>query len=129
MFCVLVIGQSTAQHALKSGADIRMAESDLREVDYKHIVCIMYIWRIMRKNIDIDETTLTKLKIISAFENLSVKGLMEKAISIYVAQKEQQRFENMSDEEKEDLGLLMLMQQADETDTVSEEDFFNALRE
>lgn len=83
----------------------------------------------MRKNIDIDETTLTKLKIISAFENLSVKGLMEKAIRTYVQQKESQRFENMSDEEKEDLGLLMLMQQADETDTVSEEDFFNALRE
>lgn len=121
--------QSTAQHALKSGADIRMAQSDLREVDYKHIICIMYIWRIMRKNIDIDETTLTKLKIISAFENLSVKGLMEKAIRTYVQQKESQRFENMSDEEKEDLGLLMLMQQADETDTVSEEDFFNALRE
>ena len=83
----------------------------------------------MRKNIDIDETTLTKLKIISAFENLSVKGLMEKAISIYVAQKEEQRFANMSEEEKEDLGLLMLMQQADETDTVSEEDFFKALRD
>jgi len=35
----------------------------------------------------------------------------------------------MTDEEKEDLGLLMLMQQADETDTVSEGDFMNALRE
>lgn len=83
----------------------------------------------MRKNIDIDETTLTKLKIISAFENLSVKGLMEKAIRTYVQQKESQRFESMSDEEKEDLGLLMLMQQADENDTVSEDEFLKALRE
>lgn len=83
----------------------------------------------MKKNIDIDETTLTKLKVISAFENLSVKGLMEKAIRSYVQQKEKQRFENMTDEEKEDLGLLMLMQQADETDTVSDDDFMNALRE
>jgi len=83
----------------------------------------------MKKNIDIDETTLTKLKVISAFENLSVKGLMEKAIRSYVQQKEKQRFESMTDEEKEDLGLLMLMQQADETDTVSEGDFMNALRE
>ena len=42
----------------------------------------------MRKNIDIEESTLTKLKIISAFENLSVKGLMEKAILFYVQVKE-----------------------------------------
>ncbi|WP_236978621.1 hypothetical protein [Membranihabitans maritimus] len=38
----------------------------------------------MEKNIDIDEVTLTKLKAISAFENLSVKTLMEKAIHIFV---------------------------------------------
>ena len=73
----------------------------------------------MRKNIDIDETTLTKLKIIAALEDMSVKGLMEQAVSWFVQQKEKQRYKNLSIEEKEDLGLLMLMQQVDVDDTVS----------
>ena len=42
----------------------------------------------MRKNIDIEESVLTKLKIVSAFEELSVKSLMEKAVSFYVEYKE-----------------------------------------
>ena len=42
----------------------------------------------MRKNIDINETILRKLKIISVFENISVKALMEKAVSFFVEQKE-----------------------------------------
>ena len=42
----------------------------------------------MRKIIDIDETTLTKLKIIAALEDMSVKGLMEQAVSWFVQQKE-----------------------------------------
>ena len=81
----------------------------------------------MRKNIDIDELTLTKLKVISAFENLSVKALMEKAVNCYVTQKEKERFKNMTAEEKEDLGLLLLMQRADRSDTVSEEEVFKQL--
>lgn len=72
----------------------------------------------MRKNIDIDETTLTKLKILSAFEGMSVKSLMEKAVVFYVAYKEQEKFENMTDEEKHDAGLLFLMQQSDKEDVV-----------
>jgi len=83
----------------------------------------------MRKNIDIDQTTLTKLKIISAFEDLSVKALMEKAVRVFIKQKEQERFESLSNEEKEDLGLLLLMTQADKSDTVSEEEFLEALDE
>ncbi|MDA0195674.1 MAG: hypothetical protein O2887_11800 [Bacteroidetes bacterium] len=83
----------------------------------------------MRKNIDIDETVLTKLKVISAFENLSVKRLMEKAIRLFVSEKEREQFEKMSQEEKEDLGLLALMQQVDLKDDASEEEFFRALRE
>lgn len=83
----------------------------------------------MRKNIDIDDTVLTKLKVLAALEDVSVKGLMEKAVSWYVQQKEKQRFDNMSAEEKEDLGLLMLMQQVDTDDLVSEEEFFKALNE
>jgi len=84
---------------------------------------------IMKKNIDIDETILTKLKILSAFENMSVKALMEKAVSFFVEQKEKERLNALSDEEKEDLGLLLLMQQVDRTETVSREDVMNALGE
>ncbi|HBK71965.1 MAG TPA: hypothetical protein DDZ39_09980 [Flavobacteriaceae bacterium] len=83
----------------------------------------------MRKNIDIEESTLTKLKIISAFENLSVKGLMEKAILFYVQVKEKERLKSLSDEEKEDLGLLLLMQQVDRDDTVSRDEIMDILEE
>jgi hypothetical protein len=81
----------------------------------------------MRKNIDIDETTLTKLKVLSVFENMSVKSLMEKAVSFFVTHKENEKINSMTDEEKEDLGLLLLMQQADRTDSVSESEVMNAL--
>ena len=66
----------------------------------------------MRKNIDIDESTLTKLKLLSVFEDNSVKGLMEEAVSWFVSYKEKQRLDSMTKEEKEDVGLLLLMQQA-----------------
>lgn len=82
----------------------------------------------MRKNIDIDNTTLTKLKILSAFENMSVKALMEHAVSFFVESKEKERLASLTDEEKEDLGLLLLMQQVDRTDVVSEEEVMAALR-
>jgi hypothetical protein len=81
----------------------------------------------MRKNIDIDETTLTKLKVLSVFEDMSVKSLMEKAVSFFVAHKESEKINSMTDEEKEDLGLLLLMQQADRTDTVSENEVMELL--
>lgn len=81
----------------------------------------------MRKNIDLDDTVLKKLKILSAFEDLSVKALMEKAIRFYVQHKEQERLDALSKEEKEDLGLLLLMQQADLSDTVSEKEVFDYL--
>lgn len=41
----------------------------------------------MRKNIDIDEKVLTKLKISPVFEEMSVKSLMEKVASIFVDEK------------------------------------------
>ena len=81
----------------------------------------------MRKNIDIDESVLTKLKILSAFEELSVKSIMEKAISFYVEYKENERLKALSEEEKEDLGLLLLMQQSDRNDVVSFDEVMNAL--
>jgi len=82
----------------------------------------------MRKNIDIDDSTLTKLKILSVFEDMSVKSLMEKAISFFVEHKEKERLNSLSDEEKEDLGLLLLMQQVDRSDTVSREEIMEALK-
>jgi len=81
----------------------------------------------MRKNIDIDEKTLTKLKILSAFEGMTVKGLMERAVTFFIEQKEKERLGKLTDEEKEDLGLLLLMQQADRSDTVSEEEVLKEL--
>ena len=81
----------------------------------------------MRKLIDIDETTLTKLKLISIFEKTSVKGLIENAVQTYVKNKETNQFNNLSDEEKEDIGLMMLMQEADRNDKVSEEEIFKIL--
>jgi hypothetical protein len=81
----------------------------------------------MRKNIDIDDTVLRKVKMLSVFEDISVKALMEKAVRFYVQHREQERLNALSKEEKEDLGLLLLMQQADSSDTVSEEDVFDYL--
>lgn len=81
----------------------------------------------MRKLIDIDETTLTKLKVISIFEKTSVKGLIENAVQTYVKIKQTSQFNNLSDEEKEDIGLMMLMQEADRNDKVSEEEIFKIL--
>jgi Arc/MetJ family transcription regulator len=88
-------------------------------------ICIKEI--IMRKNIDIDEMLLTKLKILSVFENNSVKGLMEEAVRWFVAQKEKQRLAELSSEEKEDLGLMLLMQQADRADVASRKEIMDIL--
>ncbi|MGC4130061.1 MAG: hypothetical protein QM564_11035 [Bergeyella sp.] len=82
---------------------------------------------VIRKNIDIDEKLLTKIKLISVFEEMSVKSLMEKAVSFYVEHKEKERLNTLSKEEKEDLGLLLLMQQADRDDVVSREEIMNVL--
>lgn len=82
----------------------------------------------MRKLIDIDETTLTKLKVISIFEKTSVKGLIENAVQTYVKNKQISQFNNLSDEEKEDLGLMMLMQEADRTEFVSREEIMKILQ-
>jgi hypothetical protein len=81
----------------------------------------------MRKLIDIDEITLTKLKVISIFEKTSVKGLIENAVQNFVKNKQTSQFNNLSDEEKEDIGLIMLMQEADRNDKVSEEEIFKIL--
>ncbi|MCD8444568.1 hypothetical protein LNJ02_06600 [Tenacibaculum finnmarkense genomovar ulcerans] len=68
-----------------------------------------------------------KLKVLSAFEGLSVKALMEKAIELFVKNKEKEQLDGLTNEQKEDLGLLLLMQQADRTKTVPREDIFKML--
>jgi hypothetical protein len=82
----------------------------------------------MKKLIDLDQTTLTKLKFISVFENLSVKALIKNAVQSYVKNKELERFDKLTDDEKEDLGLLLFIQEADVTDKVSEEEIFRILK-
>jgi hypothetical protein len=82
----------------------------------------------MRKLIDIDETTLTKLKVISIFEKISVKGLIENAVQTYVKDKQSSQFNNLSEEEKEDMGMLILMQEADRTEFVSREEIMKILQ-
>ena len=67
------------------------------------------------------------MKILSAFEGMSVKALMENAIESFVKKKEKEQLEKLTLEQKEDLGLLLLMQQADRNDTVSRKDIFKLL--
>lgn len=74
---------------------------------------------VLRKNIDIDDNLVVKLKMLSAFEGTTVKNLMEEAVEYYVSVKEKERMDALTPEEKEDLGLLLLMQQADKEKTVS----------
>ena len=85
-----------------------------------HRIYLSQNW-VLRKNIDIDDSLVLKLKVLSAFENTTVKNLMEEAVEYYVAVKEKERMDALTPEEKEDLGLLMLMQQADLDSTVSRE--------
>ncbi len=82
----------------------------------------------MRKLIDLDQNTLTKLKFLSVFENISVKALIENAVDSFVKTKEKERFSKLTDDEKEDLGLLMLMQECDRTEFVSREEIMKILQ-
>lgn len=92
-----------------------------------HDVYLIFNTIVMRKNIDIDETTLKKLKLLAAFEDLSVKAMMEKAVRLFVNAKEKEHSKALSDEEKEDLGLLVLMQQANKQETASRDEIMDIL--
>ncbi len=80
----------------------------------------------MRKIIDIDDQIIPKLKLIAAIENSSVKKVMENAIIWYIEHKKQEQINNMSLVQKEDLGLLLLMQQANPSSLVDEEELFES---
>ncbi len=81
----------------------------------------------MKKIIDLDSTLISKIKLISAFENLSVKALIEKAVAHYVSTKEAEKFAKLNEEEKLDLGMLMLMGEADKGDLVSRNEIMDIL--
>lgn len=83
----------------------------------------------MRKNIDIDDLLLTKLKILSAIEKISVKAIMEKAVEVYVETNENSHLSTLNEEEKLDIGLLLLMQQADKGDLVNRSEIMGFLEE
>ncbi len=80
----------------------------------------------MRKIIDIDDKIIPKLKLLAAIEGSSVKKIMEDAISWYIDHKQKEQINRMSLDQKEDLGLLVLMQQANQASTVSEEALFKS---
>ncbi|WP_108869444.1 hypothetical protein [Aquimarina aquimarini] len=80
----------------------------------------------MRKIIDIDKNLVPKLKLIAAIEGISVKKTMENAIGWYIEQKQNEQLNAMSLDQKEDLGLLLLMQKADATLTIDEDELFNS---
>lgn len=66
----------------------------------------------MRKIIDIPQTSIPKLKLIAALQGKSVKKCMEDAVEFYIAEQQKNRITQLSTAQKEDLGLLLLMQQA-----------------
>ncbi len=53
---------------------------------------------------------------------------MEKAIAFFIAYKEKGRLNSLSEKEKEDLGLILLMLQADRNETVSKDEIIKALK-
>ena len=81
----------------------------------------------MKKLIDIDKKLLLKLKIIAAFEDTSVKGLLEDVIKTFVQKKEAERYNDMSPEEREDMGLWLLMEEAKDDEVLSEEEFMKEI--
>ena len=93
-----------------------------------HVYLCKVFLKNMRKNIDIEDKLLRKLRVISAFEEVSVKVLMEKAVSFFVAYKEKERLNSLTEEEKEDLGLLLLMHQSERDETVSKDEIIKVLK-
>ena len=81
----------------------------------------------MKQFVDLDKTTLMKLKMISVIEKVSSDDLIQKTVKAYVEEVWLKKFSGLTDEEKEDFGLSMLMQEADRNDKVSSEEIFSIL--
>ena len=81
----------------------------------------------MKQTVNLDETTLMKLKMISAIEKVSSDDLIQKIVKAYVEELWLKKISGLTDEEKEDFGLLMLMQEVDRNIKVSTEEIFSIL--
>jgi hypothetical protein len=81
----------------------------------------------MKQIVDLDKTTLMKLQMISVIEKVSSDELIQKIVNTSVEELWLKKYSGLTDEEKEDFGLLMLMQEADRKDKVSREEIFNIL--
>jgi hypothetical protein len=81
----------------------------------------------MKHFIDLDKTTLKKLQMISVIKKVSSDELIQKIVKNSLEELWLKKFSGLTDEEKEDFGLLMLMQEADRNDKVSREEIFSIL--
>jgi hypothetical protein len=81
----------------------------------------------MKQFVDLDKTTLMKLQMISVIEKVSPDVLIQKTVKSYVEDVWLRNFSGLTDEEKEDFGLLIMMQEADRNDKVSRDEIFNIL--
>ena len=81
----------------------------------------------MKQFIDLDNTTFKKLQMISVIEKVSFDELIQKIVKDFVEEFWLKNFSGLTDEEKEDFGLFMLMQEADRNDKVSREEVFGIL--
>ncbi len=80
----------------------------------------------MRKIIDIDTEMIPKLKLIAAIQDSNVKKVMEDAVKWYIEHMQQQQINSMTMSQKEDMGLLLLLQQANTNSTVNEDELFQS---
>ena len=81
----------------------------------------------MKQFVDLDKTTLTKLQMISNIEKVSFDELIQKIVKASVDELWFEKISGLTDEDKEDFGLLLLMQEADRNDKVSKEEIFSIL--
>lgn len=76
---------------------------------------------------NLNKTTLLKLKMISTIEKVSSDELIQKFVESYVNELWLEKISGLTDDEKEDFGMSMLMQEVDRNDKVSREEIFSIL--
>lgn len=81
----------------------------------------------MKQFIDLDKTTLMKLQMISTIEKVSSDELIQNIVNNSIKELWLKIHSKLTDEEKEDFGLLLLIQDADRNDKVSREEIFRIL--
>lgn len=81
----------------------------------------------MKQFVDIDKITLTKLQMIAAIDKVSSDSLIQNILKSYGEELWLKKINGLTNEEKEDLGLLMLMKESDRNDKGSEKEIFSIL--